>query len=118
MLRSRGALVGSPGVRDSSARKVGKKSRGGKGSCLPWARILPPSLLLAFLFSLGEFLGGPFLACFATHKTFPGLEAMAWEATSFSPPLLNAVYLHFASHRRRKLAFSLCRDESITQTHT
>lgn len=65
-------------------------------------------------------LGGSFLACFAAHKTFPGLEAMAGEATSFSPPHthINAVYLHFASHRRRKLAFSLCRDESIAQTHT
>lgn len=64
-------------------------------------------------------LGGSFLACFAAHKTFPGLEAMAGEATSFSPPThINAVYLHFASHRRRKLAFSLCRDESTAQTHT
>lgn len=121
VLRNRGAFAGSFGVRDSSARKAGKKkSLKGKGSCLPWARILPPSRLLAFLFSLGEFWGGSFLACFAAHKTFPGLEAMAGEATSFSPPHthINAVYLHFASHRRRKLAFSLCRDESIAQTHT
>lgn len=37
VLRSRGAFAGSPGVRDSSARNVGKQSPGRTDSCPPWA---------------------------------------------------------------------------------
>lgn len=93
VLRSRGAFAGSPGVRDSSSRNVGKVSEGQAAEC-PGMN-LPSAQLPAFPFSSESSRGRGVLACFAACVA----PTQGWRleaiSSSCSPPKCHFSALRF-----------------------